>query len=82
MTKETFDAFYVEFLFDVLEVDFIHCFIPTKTTYGLFKLIFFDTNETIETANLTVKALLIVFLFISVRAVAPRYKYIQLIKLC
>jgi hypothetical protein len=42
----------------------------------------FYSNELLETSVLTIKAILIVLLFISIRAVAPRYKYIQLIKMC
>jgi NADH:ubiquinone oxidoreductase subunit H len=82
MTEETFFAFYSEFFSDFLEIDFIHRFIPMDTTYDFFKFIFFNNKETVETSTLTAKALILVLLFISVRAVAPRYKYIQLIELC
>ena len=81
-TQESYFAFYNEFLYDLLETDFIHSFIPTRTTSEFIDSILFSKNQTAETSILVIKSILVALLFISVRAVAPRYKYIQLIKLC
>jgi NADH-quinone oxidoreductase subunit H len=71
VSEDFFRAFYFEFLAA-----------KGHLIYNFLWFILFYSNETIQTSILTIKALFIVLLFISVRAVAPRYKYIQLIKMC